>query len=174
MPETETQNINPPDIVLGPPPEQMKEFHFLIGSWSARRKSYSPEGTLLADHPGRLTARYINDGRMIFDDFTKFTEDGEVISYATTVRTFCVETNRWEMQFMFSLQHVHTQSFRGQFIDGEGHFDAIVSATPENAIMAKVRFYDIQKDSFEWSISNTNDGGKTWLIEGRISAKRES
>ena len=157
---------------LGPPPPQMKEFDFVIGSWEATTKSYRPDGTVEAEHKGKLNAEYRSGGRMIIDDFTRLSEDGEELTYAATMRTFCVETNRWEMSFLFALRQDHTESFRGQFIDGEGHFDAVISLTPENSVHAKVRFFDIKQDSFEWSMSHSADGGKTWFVGERISARR--
>lgn len=160
--------------VLGPQPSQMKEFDFIIGSWTAIRRRYLPDGTLVSENKARWRAHHLDDGRMVFDDFAELSPDGEEVSYAVTLRTFCPETNMWEMGFMFSLRQTRTESFRGRFIDGEGHFDAVINVTPEQSIMAKVRFFDIQKDSIEWSMEQSFDGGKTWFLEGRISAKRVS
>ncbi|GEM_PF-3082305 len=159
---------------LGPQPSQMKEFDFIIGNWAAIRRRYLPDGTLVSENKARWRAHHLDNGRMVFDDFAELSPDGEEVSYAVTLRTFCPETNMWEMGFMFSLRQTRTESFRGQFIDGEGHFDAIINVTPDQSVMAKVRFFDIQKDSIEWSMTQSFDGGKTWFLEGTISAKRVS
>ena len=126
----------------------MKEFNFLIGSWEATTKSFLPDGTVQAEHKGKLTAEHRNGGRMIIDDFVRLSPEGDEISYAATMRTFCLDTNQWEMSFLFSLRQEHTASFRGQFIDGEGHFEAIIASKPETTVRAKVRVFDIQQDSF--------------------------
>ncbi len=76
------------------------------------------------------------------------------------------------MVWLSSLRPIHSKSFRGQFIDGEGHFDIVVSLTPEQSVIAKIRFFDIKKDSFEWSMQNSTDGGKTWFESEHITAKR--
>lgn len=172
MKNNRQQKINLERSILGPPPSKIKEFDFLIGDWKATTKSYAPNRTVQSEGEGKLHAHYVNGGRMIFDDFTRLTQDGEEVSYAATLRTFCEATDEWVMSFIFSLRQEHTESFRGKFVDGEGHFNAILSLTPENSIMAKVRFFDIDKNSFEWSMETSADNGKSWTLTERISAKR--
>ncbi|MEP5295356.1 MAG: hypothetical protein ABJP90_16210 [Paracoccaceae bacterium] len=172
MSDGETQKVDLTKATLGPPPAQIKQFDFLIGSWEATTKSYLPDGSLQGEHRGRLTAEYRNGGRMIIDDFVRLSPEGEEISYAATMRTFCEETGMWEMSFLFSLRQEHTSSFRGRFIDGEGHFDAVIALTPESSARAKVRFFDIKQSSFEWSMEHSPDGGESWFVGERISAKR--
>jgi hypothetical protein len=157
---------------IGQAPAQMKEFGALVGNWEATSTRFLPDGTINAQYNGRWEIGEVDDGRMIFDAVTWFTKDGKVKFYDATLRTFIPKTNQWEMVWLSSLRPIHSKSFRGQFINGEGHFDIVVSLSPERSVIAKIRFYNFEKDSFEWSMENSTDGGKSWFISERISAKR--
>lgn len=164
--------VNLKQVSLAPAPSQMKEFEFLVGNWTAVSERFSPDGTLTGQYKGTWEAQFLDEGRVLLDQVTWFNKDGSKESFFPTLRTFSPETNQWEMTYMASLSYMHSQSFRGQFIDGEGRFDAVVSLAPEQTELAKVRFYDIKKDSLEWSMMFSGDGGKTWFLGERISAKR--
>lgn len=169
--EQQTVNLAQPD--LGPAPPQMKEFDFFMGSWSIISRSLYPDGTPAAEHKGRWDAEYRNGGRMVYDECTRIAPNGEETACGITLRTFCPATDQWEMTFLLSLQQEHPQYFRGKFSEGEGHFEAVINLTPENPIMAKVRFFDIQKDSFEWTMRASFDEGENWFTAEHISAKRK-
>lgn len=158
--------------IIGERPSQMKDFDFLIGNWSLESTRFLPDGTIEGEYKGKWEAQLLDEGRMIFDTVTWYNSDGTVESFYPTLRTFSPKTNKWEMSYMASLRYVHSTSFRGQFIDGEGHFDAEVSIAPGELIKAKIRFYDIKKNSLEWSMKLSPDGGEKWFIAERISAKR--
>ncbi|NOI67363.1 hypothetical protein [Vibrio sp. 99-8-1] len=157
---------------LQPAPVQMKQFEFLIGNWHLSSQRFSPDGALLGKYDGKWEAQYLDEGRMILDQVTWFNQDGSKESYFPTLRTFSPTTNQWEMSYMSSLSYTHSQSFRGQFVDGEGLFDVVVSLTPELSALAKVRFYNIKKDSLEWSMKLSVDGGDTWFLAEKITGKR--
>jgi hypothetical protein len=161
---------------LAPPiaeaPAQMKEFGFLAGSWAATSKRFLPDGTQTAEYRGEWDARFVDDGRVIFDAVTWFSPAGEKVLYDATLRTFGMDTGEWEMVYLSSLTSRHSETFRGKFIDGEGHFNADISLSPENSVMARIRFHDIEKDSFEWAMQLSVDGGENWFLGETISAKR--
>ncbi len=166
------EDLNSKQISLESAPAQMKEFEFLIGNWTAISKRFSPDGSLTGEYNGKWEVQLLDDGRMIFDAVTWFNPDGTKESYFPTLRTFSPKTNKWEMTYMSSLNYMHSQSFRGEFIDGEGHFNALVSITPEQSVLAKIRFFDIKKDSFLWSMKLSGDDGKNWFVAETITAKR--
>ncbi len=152
----------------------MNNFDFLIGNWTATSKRFLPNGTLEAQYDGTWKAQLVDDGRMLFDEVTWFTPDGEKAFYDATLRTFNPESNQWEMVYLSSVRAIHSQSFRGQFIDGEAHFDIVVNISPEKSIIAKIRFYEITQDSFEWSMESSTDNGKNWFLSEHITVKRIS
>jgi hypothetical protein len=159
-------------VPLGASPTQMEEFNFVVGSWIATSKRFLPDGTQTAEYKGEWDARFLDDGRVLFDTVTWFSPSGEKVLYDATLRTFSAKTGRWEMVYISSLSTRHSETFRGNFIDGEGRFDADISLSPGKAVKAKIRFYEIKKDSFEWSMQLSADGGKNWFLGETISAKR--
>ncbi|MDE5419605.1 hypothetical protein L3049_16560 [Labilibaculum sp. DW002] len=161
-----------PQITLATRPAKMEDFDFLIGNWTATSKRFLPEGTVKGEYKGKWEAQLLDEGRMIFDLVTWFNMDGTKESFFPTLRTFSPKTNQWEMTFISSLSYMHSQTFRGNFVDGEGYFDAIVSPSPGTIIKAKIRFYDITKNSFEWSMKFSDDEGENWFVAERITAKR--
>lgn len=163
---------NTTQVSLQPAPVQMKQFEFLIGNWTLSSQRFAPDGTLIGQYDGTWEAQYLDEGRMLLDQVTWFNQDGSKESYFPTLRTFSPETNQWEMTYMSSLKYMHSQSFRGQFINGEGHFDLVVSLSPEQSALAKVRFYNIKKDSLDWTMKLSLDGGKTWFLGETITGKR--
>lgn len=157
---------------LESPPSQMEDFDFLIGDWTLKGTRLNPDGTINGEYKGTWNAQFIDDGRIILDNVTWFNSDGTKESFYPTLRTFSPETNRWEMTYMASLSYMHSESFRGQFIDGEGHFDAVVGIAPEKSVKAKVRFYNIKENSLDWSMKFSSDDGKSWFIARKFTAKR--
>lgn len=163
---------NTTQVSLQPAPVQMKQFEFLIGNWTLSSQRFAPDGTLIGQYDGTWEAQYLDEGRMLLDQVTWFNQDGSKESYFPTLRTFSPETNQWEMTYMSSLKYMHSQSFRGQFINGEGHFDLVVSLSPKQSALAKVRFYNIKEDSLDWTMKLSVDGGKTWFLGETITGKR--
>ncbi|WP_019617248.1 hypothetical protein [Psychromonas ossibalaenae] len=166
------EEVGSAQVVLKPAPVEMKQFEFLIGHWDLLSQRFAPDGTQTGEYKGKWEAQYLDEGRMVFDQVTWFNKDGSKESYFPTLRTFSPKTNQWEMTYMSSLKYMHSQSFRGQFIDGEGHFDVDVSLTPKQSALAKVRFYNIKKDSMDWVMKFSFDNGKTWFLGEQITAKR--
>lgn len=163
---------NSVQIRLESPPSQMEDFDFLIGNWTLEGTRFNPDGTIKGEYKGKWDAQFIDDGRIIFDTVTWFNSDGTKESFYPTIRTFSSETNRWEMTYMASLSYMHSEFFRGQFIDGEGHFDAVVSIAPGKSVKAKVRFYNIKENNLDWSMKFSSDDGKSWFIARKFTAKR--
>ncbi|MGQ1908815.1 hypothetical protein ACT3CE_03400 [Marinifilum sp. RC60d5] len=153
-------------------PKQMKDLDFFIGEWTTTNRSYNLDGSLKNETIGSIKAQTFDGGRVFLDETVTYTTDGEIKEDWITIRTFDPKTNKWVMSYITSLSSVHTQTFGGQFIDGEGHFDAVVRLNSETTMNGKVRFYDIRKNSFEWSMEISPDGGKTWVVIDRISATR--
>ncbi len=161
-----------PPTPPGPPPEQMKEFEFLIGNWDVEIENYLPDGTIEFKEIARWFAEYRNGGRMVFDEFTRISPDGEDASCAVTLRTFCPETDQWESTFLFSLQQTVPHSFKGGFVNGEGWFDTTISPSPGQTFLARIGFINIEDDHFDWRLENSLDGGKTWIHRQSSSVTR--
>lgn len=171
MSETQTVKSGATPL-LAPAPPQMRQFAFMIGIWDVRLTSYKPDGGIDFECDGVWRAEYRNDGRMLLDEFTRLSDDRQEVSYSATLRTFCPETNQWEMTFLFSQQRQIVQSFEGAFIDGEGHFNAVAEVAPGKTVVAKVLFTDIEQNSFQWRMESSLDQGKTWVLGQTMTARR--
>ncbi len=108
------------------------------------------------------------------DEFNRLSPEGKETSCAITLRTYCLKTEQWVSTFLFSQQQTIPDSFTGKFVDGEGHFKTVFKISDDLTLIAKVRFIDIQKDSFEWEIHHSTDGGKTWVHRQTNLVKRVS
>lgn len=158
--------------LLAPAPDQMKEFAFLVGVWDVHLISYGPNGGIDFECDGVWRAEYKNNGRMLLDEFSRLSPEKEEVSYSATLRTFCPETDQWEMVFLFSQQRQNVQAFSGQFVNGEGIFNAIAEISPDKTAIGKVLFTNIEKNSFEWKMESSLDDGKTWHLGRTMVAQR--
>ncbi len=168
-PKTTTTKTAP---LLAPAPSEMRQFAFMVGIWDVHLISYKPDGGIDFECDGVWRAEYKNDGRMLLDEFTRLSEDKQEVSYSATLRTYCPETNQWEMAFLFSQQRQTVQSFDGAFIDGEGHFKAIAEIAPGKTAVAKVLFTDIEQNSFQWKMETSLDEGGSWGLSQTMNARR--
>ena len=80
----------PPDVARylnGPTPES-RQFEFLIGNWSVAGTRYKPDGSALLQYKATWNAKYLNEGRMVVDDFKVYGPAGQAISSYVTLRTY--------------------------------------------------------------------------------------
>ncbi len=144
----------------------------MIGIWDVHLVSYTPDGGVDFECDGVWRAEYKNDGRMVLDEFTRLSADKRKVSYSATLRTYCPETNQWEMAFLFSQQRQTVQSFEGEFVDGEGRFKAVAEVAPGRTVVAKVLFTNIEQNSFEWKMESSLDQGQSCGLGQTMSARR--
>src|ERR1017187_10422765 len=95
---TDSKNQVPPDVtryLKGAPPES-RQFDFLIGDWDVAARRFREDGSVLFQYKASWTARYLNDSRMIMDDFKALAPTGQEISSFVTLRTYSEVTRHWE------------------------------------------------------------------------------
>jgi hypothetical protein len=155
-------------------PTQTSEFDFLIGEWDAQATRYAPDGSVLLRHRAEWRARPMHGGRILLDDYVAYLPDGTAIGSFATLRTFSEETNQWEMTFLVAHQRQLVGSFVGQRVGDEMHLRAVGHDLEGKAVSARVRFFAITADSFEWEQELSIDGGATWSLDVSITAKRKS
>jgi hypothetical protein len=175
--ESSNQSLQvPPDVVRylkGAPPES-RQFDFLIGDWDVAATKYKEDGSSLFQYKASWSAKYLNEGRMVMDDFKAYSPTGQEISSYVTLRTYSETTRRWEMAGLSALQPNANAEWFGEWKDGEMLLDA-VGMNPEGVtIKNKIRFFNIEKNSFTWESRMSDNSGKTWakaasLVVSRIS-----
>jgi hypothetical protein len=171
---TRTETQVPPDIaryLRGPTPES-RQFDFLIGDWDIAASRYNPDGSLLLQYQGSWSARHLNAGRMVFDDFKAFAPTGKEISSYVTLRTYSETTHRWEMSGLAAFQPATVAQWYGQWKDGEMQIEVIGKDPTGNPIRNRIRFFLIESNSFSWESKISFDDGKTWIQASSLTATR--
>ena len=166
----------PPEVaryLKGPSPEG-QQFDFLIGDWDVAATRYKEDGSPLFQYKASWNAKYLNDGRMIVDDFKAYTPTGQAVSSYVTLRTYSEATHRWEMAGLSALQPAASAEWYGELKDGEMLLDASGKDPAGNLVKTKIRFFNIATNSFSWESKVSRDEGKTWIKTAFLLASRVS
>jgi hypothetical protein len=164
----------PPDVerYLNGPSLEGRQFDFLIGNWDVSATRYKEDGSLLFQYKASWSAKYLNEGRMILDDFRAYAPTGQEVSSYVTLRTYSEATHRWEMAGLSALQPALSAEWYGEFKDGEMLLDASGRDPAGNMVKTKIRFFNIANDSFSWESNVSRDEGKTWFRTASLLASR--
>ena len=164
----------PPAMAMylqGVPPEG-RQFDFLIGDWDVAATRYKQDGSVLLEYKASWSARHLNDGRMVMDDFKAYAPTGQEISSYITLRTYSPATRRWEMAGLAALQPAANARWNGEWKDGEMQLEAAGLDPEGKAVRTRIRFFNIARDSFSWESLASDDGGKTWVRSASLLAAR--
>jgi hypothetical protein len=164
----------PPDVAryLKGATAQSRQFDFLIGNWDVVATRFKDDGSVLFQYKAKWEATYLNDGRMIMDDFKACGPSGEAISSFVTLRTFSETTQRWEMQGLAAFQPAAATEWYGIWQDGEMLLNASGNNADGKTIRNKIRFFEIEKDRFAWSSKTSRDEGISWVLTASLVAVR--
>lgn len=145
------------------------DFDFTLGEWDADVIHYGPGGEVAQELKGSWSARSSFGGKVIEDHFIQQV-DGVDDAAAFTLRTYCQETKRWEMAFLWAGQPATGMlAFVGNRVGKEMHLNLQQMGPEGLVIVVRIRFFDITEDSFSWENSASADNGLTWAP--RISLK---
>lgn len=151
------------------------DFNFMLGEWDADIRRYAPDGTMTADAKGAWSVRSSFGGRVIEDQLTQFDADGKEETAAFSLRTYCEETQRWEMVYFWAAQPASSLLvFVGNRVGDEMHLNLQQSGPNGLVTMAHIRFFDISDDSFSWENNTSIDNGVTWFISGSHKMRRRT
>ena len=166
----------PPEVaryLKGASPEG-QQFDFLIGDWEVTATRYKEDGSPLFQYKAGWNAKYLNEGRMIVDDFKAYAPTGQAVSSYVTLRTYSEATHRWEMAGLSALQPAASAEWYGELKDGEMLLDAIGKDPAGNMVKTKIRFFNVEKNSFSWESKVSRDEGETWVKTASLLASRVS
>jgi hypothetical protein len=164
----------PPDVaryLSGAPPES-QQFDFLIGDWAVAAIRYKEDGSMLFQYQATWNAQYLNEGRMIVDDFKAYAPTGQAVSSYVTLRTYSQTNHRWEMTGLAALQPAVNGELFGEWKEGEMLMTATGKDPAGNVVATKIRFFNIAKNSFEWESQISRDDGRTWSKTATLIAAR--
>jgi hypothetical protein len=166
----------PPEVaryLRGAPPEG-HQFDFLIGDWDVAATRFKEDGAVLFQYKASWSAQSLNQGRMIMDDFKALGPTGQPISSFVTLRTYSEATRRWELQGLAALQPTSAVEWHGVWQDGQMMLDALGQGPDGKPLMTRIRFFQIEKDSFSWESEVSRDAGRTWSRNAMLKAFRAS
>lgn len=151
------------------------DFNFMLGEWDADIRRYAPDGTLTADTKGTWSARSSFCGRVIEDQLTQFDAEGNEEAAAFSLRTYCEETQRWEMVYFWAEQPASSLlAFVGNRVGDEMHLNVQQSGPNGLVTMGHIRFFDISENRFSWENNVSIDNGVTWFISGSHKMRRRA
>jgi hypothetical protein len=164
----------PPHVAryLNGPVSDDQQFAFLIGDWDVKATKFSAGGAVLLQYKAIWSAKYLNEGRMVLDDFKALAPDGRPISSFVTLRTYCEQTRRWEMAGLAAMQPAASLEWYGAWAGNEMHINAAGVDPSGQQVKTRIRFSDITPDRFHWESESSFDGGKTWVRTASLVATR--
>lgn len=165
----------PPEVMAylqGANKPEHQQFEFLIGDWDVDVTRLNPDGSTQLQHKAVWTAQYLNDKRMIMDDFKALSPTGQPVSSFVTLRTFSEITKRWQMAGLAAFLPSTTSEWYGE-VEGDDMVLTAKGTMPDGKpVVNRIHFYNIQTDSFEWQSEMSFDDGEHWVKMMTLKANR--
>jgi hypothetical protein len=164
----------PPEVAryLEGPVAESRQFDFLIGDWDVAATRFAADGTVGSQYKATWSARALNEGRMIMDDFKALAPGGQAVSSYVTLRTYSAATRRWEMAGLAAFQPAAIADWHGVWTGEEMQLDAVGTSPDGRRAMTRIRFAHIEADRFVWESKTSSDDGKTWTPTASLVATR--
>jgi hypothetical protein len=138
-------------------------FDFWEGDWEGKW----PEGDKMGKATNELT--WITGGKVLQENFQVI--EGQSKGFiGTSISVYRPQQDQWKQAWADN---------QGGYFDFEGSFDGdnrifqtqIVEQNG-NAVVSRMVFKDITKNSFTWDWEGSQDGGKTWTLNWQIKYVR--
>ena len=144
--------------------DSSKFFNFWEGTW---------EGTWAeGDKEGKATnfIEWTTGNKVLQENFEIYQGQNKGF-FGTSISVFNTQTKVWRQAWADN---------QGGYYDFIGDFDGnkrIFKTQPReingNVVIQRMVFYDLKSDSFMWDWERSQDGGKTWTLNWRISYVRK-
>jgi len=151
------------------------DFDFLDGTWNIRfqsRKS-TPSLEFNPARAGTWSARRIHDGLVIEDKFSLINPNNGSRSFTLTYRVYNQERKTWEITGA-DVKQGSPWAPGVSWADARG--DRYVVQTygaGDDALITRIRYYQVTPNHFLWRADGSTDGGKTWIKDfWKIEANR--
>ena len=142
------------------------DFDYLLGDWE-----FTVTNPQYGTNRGYWSAVKLADGQ-IMDEYRVVSDSGETYYVTSTFRNFNAAQDRWELigaDAGMGLQDFGT----GQKVGNEMHIEQTFGVARGTPSTWRIRYFNIQPDSFNWVADRSTDGGKTWAKEYQhIEARR--
>ena len=134
------------------------EFDYLLGDWE-----FTAENREAGKFRGYWSALRLPETGQIMDEFRIVFDSGETYFVSTTWRAYNAILDRWEL---VSVDNKGTglQNFGTAHLEGsEMHIEQKFGFGTPTSWISRIRYYNIQANSFSWISDRSLDGGKTWI-----------
>lgn len=149
------------------------DFDFTLGEWDADITRYASDGTVTQELEGSWSGRKAFGGKVVEDHLVQRV-DGVDDAAAFTLRTYCEQTQRWEMVYLWAGEPATGLiAFVGNRVDNEMHLNLQQVGPDGLVIVVRIRFFDIAENSFSWENSASGDNGATWAPRLSIKLRRQ-
>jgi hypothetical protein len=151
------------------------DFDFLDGTWNIRfqsRKS-TPSPEFNPARAGTWSARRIHDGLVIEDKFSLINPNDGSRSFTLTYRVYNQERKTWEITGA-DVKQGSPWAPGVSWADARGDRYVVQTyGTGEDALITRIRYYQVTPNHFLWRADGSMDGGKTWIKDfWKIEANR--
>lgn len=152
-------------------PMETAQFAPLIGTWDNKVKWMRGNNTYGPEIQGHWTIEFGWEGFGISDNWRQVGVPG---SGGPAHRFYDPKTKKWVMTYIPANQpRDNVWVMQGAFNDaGELHGELEGVDAQGRPFLGKIRFYNIQKDSFQWEHHRSMDGGKTWIEKVTVSESK--
>ena len=141
------------------------EFDFWVGHWDLSWQ-YA-DGTTGA---GKNHILKTLDGKVIQENFEAIDNGAYKGFKGTSISVFNPNTKTWHQAWGDNQGGYF--NFVGEVHDGNRIFKTSVNPQGQGALLLRMRFYNIEEDSFTWDWEQSKDGGESWNLQWRINYQR--
>lgn len=158
-----------PTLAQGPPPApctgpENHQLDFWVGEWDLTWPG--PQGK-----PGGTATNRVEKtlGGCAIEEH--FTADGPNALLGHSVSAYSARDHAWKQTWVDN-QGLYLD-FTGEFKDGEMRLSRHATGPDGKPRLARMVFFNIKPDSFDWRFESSSDDGKTWSLAWPIHYQRK-
>lgn len=149
---------------MGPPPE-MKEIAFLVGTWDvAMEWRMTPESEWIPS-PGKATYMYVLDGAAMHMNYSGEMGPDMPPFAGSMIQCYNREMKKWQSAW------VDNMAAQISYYTGDMVGDTVTLSGEDiyggQKMLSRVRTFNHTETSFDWTMENSMDGGKTFWLSGK-------
>ena len=147
------------------------DFDFLDGKWNIRFQARKSPTEFNPARAGTWSARRIQNGLVIEDEFSLINADGSR-SLTLTYRVYNQARKTWEIAGVNAKQG-SPWAPGVSWSNGKDRFVVQTYGTGDDRLITRIRYYEVTPNHFLWRADGSTDGGKTWIRDfWKIEADR--
>lgn len=149
------------------------DFDFLDGKWTIRFQARKSPTEFNPARAGTWSARRIQNGLVIEDEFSLINPSDGSRSLTLTYRVYNQARKTWEIAGV-SAKQGSPWAPGVSWSDARGDRYVVQTyGTGEGALITRIRYYQVTPNHFLWRADGSTDGGKTWIRDfWKIEADR--